>query len=129
MIKNEYTWDKENKELIEITKGDSLTHGGQPVEGRFEKKFIYPHNTAIDIIKELERQIADNRVQLEAEKEKLSKVEVITRRVDKAFYEKYEACQSMNTKKSHEANIGIIEEQYKAIESQLTDIKKEMGRE
>ena len=129
-VNEEFKWDNEKKELTQITSGDSLIDGNQnPVEGRFKKEFVYPHNTALNLIRELERQINEQNVHLKAEKEKLAEVTEVTRRIDKAFIEKFEACQKINAKKSHEANIIQIESQLKQVSDQLAKIKKEMGRE
>lgn len=132
-MKDNYThkfdWDSEKKELIEVREGQGLiNHKNEKVDGKFINKTIYPHHEAINLIVELERQIADREVTINNQKEQFEKLskegDVI---VDKQFFEKFKAAMARMKLVPMEETIKNTEEQLSSLKTQLENIKKVMN--
>lgn len=125
-----FKWNDETKELSEITTGDQLVDSQQrPMDGRFEKTFIYPHHTAIELVKELERQKNDAVIQQDAAKKAIEEAEKKYRRIDKAFFEKFQACMEMRVNEQNKDQLKTAELQLEKLNEQLKKVKDAMGRE
>jgi len=92
-MERKFEWDDKTKVLTETKTGDELVDAQQKrVDGRYHNVTIYPHATAIDMIKELERQLHEADVQEQAKLKRVEKANKDLKPVDQSFYLKFKAC-------------------------------------
>lgn len=130
VFEQKFTWNEENKELTETKIGDQVVdQRQQKVDARFENKVIYPHATAINLVKELENQLADMKVHLDAEKDKIKGLVENSRKVDEIFFEKFKACQAKLQIHNAQVSFDTNKMQMDSVKKQLDEIKKVMKRD
>lgn len=129
-MKHEFEWDAQNKELIETRTGNELINNkNEKVEGRFINTTIYPELTARSFIKELERQIKESKLQIEAMSDTVKKLEKDVSPVSSAFKKQFQSCMaSMGIEKQKES-LENTEKQNVELNKQLLKLKEAMGKE
>ncbi len=74
-MEHRFIWNKETKILTEIRTGDELVDAQQKkVEGTYENKTMYPEHTALQMLKELKRQLHEAEVQEEQKLKRIDKL-------------------------------------------------------
>ena len=123
-MKTKHEFEKRDDKLVEIREGDELVDNkGQKVEGGFRNETYYPEVTARAMIKELERQIKDQEIQMEARNEHIAKQSKDLTKVDETFYRKFKACQARGAiDKAKEANANQ-EKQLGELQTQLEKLR------
>jgi len=116
----------DGKKLIETRTGDELyDQKQQRVEGSFVNNTYYPEVTARNMIKELERQMADSKLAIEARNKQIKKMMGdASERVDKVFIRKLKSAMAQlqidrqkEGNKNEEKKIGELQKQLDSIKA------------
>ena len=116
----------DGKKLIETRTGDELyDQKQQRVEGSFVNNTYYPEVTARNMIKELERQMADSKLAIEARNKQIKKMMGdASERVDKVFMRKLKSAMAQlqidrqkEGNKNEEKKIGELQKQLDSIKA------------
>lgn len=105
-MKTIHKFEREGDELVEIITGDELVDNkNNKVDGRFERKTYYPEKTAKKMVRELEKQLSEAKIGVEAREKKIKENLKDKKTVDKIFMSKLKAAINlMEIEKLREAN-------------------------
>lgn len=124
---HKFEWNEKKKELHEIRRGDQLVDSkNQKVDGSYENKSIYPEKTALEMVRELERQMKEASLSHETQKAQLKEMKKMLRPVSKEFYEKFRSCMTRIGMDKQEQAVKNTEESIKVLGEQIDQIKKVM---
>lgn len=125
MFKHNFEWDEKNEKLIEIREGNELVNSkNEKVNGEYINKTLYPKVEALNLVKELERQIAELNIALESKTKELEELKKKDGIVDKEFMRKFEIAMNRLKLKPAEEYLENVIDAKSQISEQLEKIKK-----